>query len=331
MVVAETSGSNTLTYQGLFSGSEKAGSPFNARRRAPVDLVRSPGRRLAAAAAPADYNAVCLTGDAKNAVYDLGDLVTGSIDVWALDLASARPSRLPFNPSTDFYPVCSRSGDNVIFASLRECPPNLFRVSLAAPGSERSVLRSPVPKIATDWSRDGKLLVYTAINPKTNSDVEVVPLAGGRPWVVAATVAEESNARLSPDGRWIAYNSNESGGFEVYVQPFPPTGVKWQVSKGGGQQAQWRHDGAELFYITPDRKRPASSSRPVPISSSARRGWRWNAHHGLGPIELWNQLCRGRRRTAFPHQYRIRRRPSDHARAQLAGRGRQTSAVISRG
>jgi dipeptidyl aminopeptidase/acylaminoacyl peptidase len=127
-------------------------------------------------------------------------------------------------------------------------------VSLAAPGSERSVLRSPVPKIATDWSRDGKLLVYTGINPKTNSDVEVVPLAGGPRWVVAATVAEESNARLSPDGRWIAYNSNESGGFEVYVQPFPPTGVKWQVSKGGGQQAQWRQDGAELFYITPDRK-----------------------------------------------------------------------------
>jgi eukaryotic-like serine/threonine-protein kinase len=255
VVVAEDVGFNALTYQGLFSGSDNGELAFqHTTPGSQLVWFDRQGKRLAAAAAAADYNAVCLTADEKHAVYDLADPVTGSIDVWALDLASARPSRLTFNPATDFYPVCSRSGDDVLFASLREGPPNLFRVSLAAPGSERSVLRSPVPKIATDWSRDGKLLVYTAINPKTNSDVEVVPLAGGRPWVVAATVAEESNARLSPDGRWIAYNSNESGGFEVYVQPFPPTGVKWQVSKGGGQQAQWRHDGAELFYITPDRK-----------------------------------------------------------------------------
>jgi Tol biopolymer transport system component/tRNA A-37 threonylcarbamoyl transferase component Bud32 len=255
VVVAEDVGFNALTYQGLFSGSENGELTFqHTTPGSQLIWFDRQGGRPVAAAAPADYNAVCLTADEKKAVYDLADPVTGSIDVWALDLASARPSRLTFNPSTDFYPVCSPSGEDVMFASLREGPPNLFRVSLAAPGSERIVLRSPVPKIATDWSRDGKLLVYTVINRKTNSDIEVVPLAGGPPHVVVATVAEESNARLSPDGRWIAYNSNENGGFEVYVQPFPTTGAKWQVSKGGGQQPQWRRDGAELFYITPDRK-----------------------------------------------------------------------------
>ena len=79
-------------------------------------------------------------------------------------------------------------------------------------------------------------------------------MSGGPPRVVVATAADERNARLSPDARWIAYNSNESGSFEVYVQPFPTTGAKWQVSKGGGQQPQWRRDGRELFYIASDRK-----------------------------------------------------------------------------
>jgi dipeptidyl aminopeptidase/acylaminoacyl peptidase len=255
VVVAEDVGFNALTYQALFSGSENGELAFqHTTPGSQLMWFDRQGGRAVAAASPADYNSVCLTADGKKAVYDLADPVTGSIDVWALDLASARPSRLTFNPATDFYPVCSPSGEDVVFASLREGPPNLFRVGLAAPGSEHSVVRSPVPKIATDWSRDGKLLVYTVINRKTNSDIEVVPVAGGPPQVVMATVAEETNARLSPDGRWIAYNSNENGGFEIYVQPFPTTGAKWQVSKGGGQQPQWRRDGAELFYVTPERK-----------------------------------------------------------------------------
>ena len=188
-------------------------------------------------------------------MYDLADPVTGSIDVWALDLASARPSRLTFNPSTDFYPVCSPSGEDVVFASLREGPPNLFRVSLAAPGSERSVLRSPVPKIANG-------LVPRRQAAGLHRDQSKDELGHRGRSIVGRAVAGDGghgaptrrNARLSPDGRWIAYVSNESGGFEVYVQPFPTTGGKWQVSKGGGQQPQWRRDGAELFYITPDRK-----------------------------------------------------------------------------
>ena len=255
VVVAEDVGFNPITYQGLFSGSGNGELAFqHTTPGSQLIWFDRQGKRLAVAAAAADYNAVCLTADDKKAVYDVADPVTGSIDIWALDLATSRPSRLTFNPATDFYPVCSSSGEDVVFASLREGPPNLFRVSLAAPGSERSVLRSPVPKIATDWSRDGKLLVYTSINPKTHADIEVVPLAGGPPRVVIATEAEETTARLSHDGRWIAYNSNESGGSEVYVQPFPTTGVKWQMSKGGGQQPQWRRDGAELFYITPEGK-----------------------------------------------------------------------------
>ena len=116
------------------------------------------------------------------------------------------------------------------------------------------MLVSPLPKIASDWSRDGRSIVYSVLHQRTSWDIEVMPIAGGPSQVFAATPAEERNARLSPDGHWMAYISNESGAFEVYVQPFPPTGAKWQISKGGGHQPQWRHDGRELFYIAPDRK-----------------------------------------------------------------------------
>ena len=253
--IAENVAFNALTYQGLFSGSANGELAYqHSTPGSQLIWFDRLGKQLAAAAAPADYNAICLTADEKRVVYDLADPITGAIDIWALDLASARPSRLTFDPATDFYPVCSSSGEDVAFASLREGPPNLFRVGLAAPGTEQAVLRSPVPKIPTDWSRDGQLLVYTGLNPKTNADIEVVPWSGKPARAVVSTAAEERNGRLSPDGRWIAYVSNESSAFEIYVQPFPTTGAKWQVSKNGGQQPQWRRDGRELFYVAPDRK-----------------------------------------------------------------------------
>jgi hypothetical protein len=82
----------------------------------------------------------------------------------------------------------------------------------------------------------------------------VVPATGGEATTVVATRAEERNGRVSPDGRWIAYVSNESGAYEVYVQAFPAGGAKWLVSTGGGHQPQWRSDGRELFYLSPARK-----------------------------------------------------------------------------
>ena len=253
--IVEDAGFNALTYQGLFSVSSNGALAYQ-RSTPGSQLVwfDRQGKRLGAAAPAADYNTVCLTSDEKRIVYDLADPVSGSIDLWALDLGGDRPSRLTFNPAVDFYPVCSPSGQDIVFGSLREGAPNLFRLMISAPGSEKAVLRSPAPKIPTDWSRDGRLLVYNVANQKTGWDIEIMTLSGGPPQVVAATPAEELNGRLSPDGRWIAYTSNESGRFEVYVQPFPATGAKWQVSKGGGQQPQWRRDGRELFYIAPDKK-----------------------------------------------------------------------------
>ena len=212
------------------------------------------GARERALASPGDYGALCLTADDRRVVYDLADPASGSTDLWVADVAGSPSTRLTFDPLLIGSPVCSPWGQQIVFASLREGFSNLFALLIAAPGSETALIRSAAPKIASDWSRDGQLLVYSELNPKTGWNIFVSPAAGGEPRVFLATQADEIDGHLSPDGRWMAYASGESGIFEVYVQPFPPTGAKWQISKGGGAQSQWRRDGRELYYVTPDKK-----------------------------------------------------------------------------
>jgi dipeptidyl aminopeptidase/acylaminoacyl peptidase len=253
--IAEDVGFNAQTYQAQFSVSDNAVLAYE-RSTPGAQFVwfDREGKRLGTVGPPADHNTICLMADDTRIVFDQAEPVSGNIDIWAADVSGDDPSRLTFNSAVDFYPVCSPSGPDAFFASLRDGPPNLYRLLMTAPGSEKQILNTPVPKIPTDWSRDGRFLVFTELNRETNADVEVLPLAGGPVQKIVATPADESGARLSPDGRFIAYTSNESGSFEIYVQPFPTTGTKWQVSKGGGQQAQWRRDGRELFYIAPDKK-----------------------------------------------------------------------------
>lgn len=192
---------------GLFSASDNGVIAYQRQTSRSSQLVwfDREGKRLGAAAPAADYNSVCLSGDERRIVYDLADPVSGSIDLWALDVGGDRPSRLTFNAAVDFYPVCSPSGQDVVFASLRDGPPNLYRLLTTAPGTEKALLNSPVPKIPTDWSRDGRLLVFMALNQKTSADIEVVPLASGPPQTVMATAANEHDGRLSPDGSELFY------------------------------------------------------------------------------------------------------------------------------
>jgi eukaryotic-like serine/threonine-protein kinase len=122
-------------------------------------------------------------------------------------------------------------------------------------GSDEPLLKSSDPKAPTDWSFDGRLLLYQAQHPKTKSDLWIVPLEGDRkPVPVLQTEFNETNGQFSPDGHWIAYQSDESTRPEVYVQGFPTSSGKFQVSTDGGRSPRWRRDGKELFYLSPDRK-----------------------------------------------------------------------------
>ena len=130
---------------------------------------------------------------------------------------------------------------------------NLYQKPSNGAGSEELLVESPQVKTANDWSADGRFILYESVDPKTGSDLWVLPLDEDRkPRVFLKTEFDERDGQFSPDGRWVAYRSDESGRLETYVRPFPGPGAQWQVSTAGGIAPRWRPDGKELYYIAPD-------------------------------------------------------------------------------
>jgi Tol biopolymer transport system component len=129
----------------------------------------------------------------------------------------------------------------------------LYEVKANGAGTEKVLLKTNFPKNPSGWSSDGRLLFYDTIHPQTGGDIWALPLFGKpEPYPVVRTAADEHYGTPSPDGRWLAYISNETGPYEVYVEAFPATGFRRQVSTLGGFEPQWRLDGRELFYRATD-------------------------------------------------------------------------------
>jgi Tol biopolymer transport system component len=160
-------------------------------------------------------------------------------------------------------PVWSPDGLNIIFASSREEETiNLYQKVASGVKDEVLLLKSAYPKYPTSWSSDGRFLLYTERDPKTGADLWVLPLRGeSKPMPFLNTKSNESDGHFSPDMRWVAYVSDESGSNEIYVRGSPQAsgasseaGGKWQVSVGGGMGPRWRRDGKELYYRALDGK-----------------------------------------------------------------------------
>jgi Tol biopolymer transport system component len=255
-VVRDRVGFNAMTYQGLFSASNE-GTLISvpATPAGQLTWFDSHGRRVGPAALPAQYITLCVTGDGRHVVYDVADRETANLDLWSLPTSpGGTPSRLTFEAEVDFYPVCAPEGGDVAFSSLRGGIPNLFRLSLSAPGSETLILRSPTPKIPTDWSRQGGALIFSELDAGRNWNVKRVPIGGSDTTVLLGTDQDERAGRLSPDGRWLAFLSFETGRGQIYVQPMPATGARWQVTQNGGKHPQWSASGRELYYVSPEMK-----------------------------------------------------------------------------
>jgi Tol biopolymer transport system component/tRNA A-37 threonylcarbamoyl transferase component Bud32 len=174
---------------------------------------------------------------------------SGGGDIWLFDLARNTPTRFTFSEARDSNPIWSPDGQRIAFASDRDGAKGLYVKSTGGATPEELLLKNESPIFPSDWSSDGKYIVYTEEHPKTKADIWVVPVSGERKPVAAVqTPFAESGGQLSPDGRWIAYESTESGTFEVYVQSFPAAGNKWKISSNGGYRPQWRRNGKELFY-----------------------------------------------------------------------------------
>jgi dipeptidyl aminopeptidase/acylaminoacyl peptidase len=191
-------------------------------------------------------------------------------DLWLWDVARAMLTRLTFDPLNDLYPAWMPDSRRLVFSSERSGQRNLFAQSTDGTGAVDQLVESPNQQSATSVSPDGSRLVFTENAPKspTGNDVMQLRLDGSREIVpLVQTAFIERNAEVSPDGRWLAYEANDTGVFEIYVRPFPAVaGGRWQVSGGGGRQPLWARNGAELFYLD-----PAGALLRVGVEKSA--GW----------------------------------------------------------
>ncbi len=226
------------------------------------------GKRIGTIAAPGLYFQPALAPDEKRIAVQLFDSARGTSDIWLIELSRSVASRFTLDPVGALDPVWSPDGRQIAFSSGREGLPNLYRKLFG--GAEELLFKSNNTKNLSDWSSDGRFIVFQNLAPKTNWDLWLLPLFGDRrPTLYLETPFNEGQGQLSPDMRWMAYTSDESGANEVYVQPFPVSGNKWRISTHGGSQPKWRKDGKELFYIAADRKLMAT---PVKAGSTFEAG-----------------------------------------------------------
>ena len=175
----------------------------------------------------------------------------GSVrDIWLIDLVRGTTSRFTFDAAIHQYPVFSPDGQQVLFVSDRSGSNDLYMRAANGVGEEKLLLKKADG--VSDWSTDGKTVLYAVGNP---FEVWALPMTGDKkPYPLVNQKFRYIRAKFSPDGRWFAYTSNESGRDEIYVQTFPPSGGKSQVSVNGGAYAYWRRDGKEIIFGTGDRK-----------------------------------------------------------------------------
>jgi eukaryotic-like serine/threonine-protein kinase len=201
------------------------------------------------------YNSVAISPDGQRAAVGMLDADGRNGDIWLLDLSRPSKSRLTFDPHSDGDPIWSPDGSQLVFFSNRgvNARLNLFLSTASAAGVDQLLLKSDSDDIPSSWSRDGQSILFTRYG-NMHASVWLMPLSGDRqPKPLFESPAFDQGAgSFSPNGRFIAYRSNESGRWEVYVRSFPLSGDKVMVSSSGGALPLWRDDGKELFYLTQD-------------------------------------------------------------------------------
>lgn len=221
------------------------------------------GRRLGALGRPGNYGPARISHDAARVA--VNRVVSGgeTADLWILDAKSGAATQFTSGVTHEGSPAWSPDDSRLVFFSNPSGHFDLYEKLLRG-GPEEPLVRTDMEKYASDWSPDGRYILYGNINPNTNSDVWVLPASGDRkPFPYLQTVSSEGYAVFSPDGKWVAYQSDESGKAEVYVERFPrPEGAsakRWQISVAGGGLPKWRRDGKELYYISAEGRLMAAA------------------------------------------------------------------------
>jgi Tol biopolymer transport system component len=251
------------------------------------------GRPTGTVARPGQYTNAALSPDGSRVAVSWNVGTPPNRDVWVLDANSGAATRVTTDAGVDASPIFSADGNDVVYSSQRGGPYQMYRRRVHGDAPEELLLKSDVATIATDWSRDGRFVLYTRGTAATGLDVWALPLTGAHePFPVVRGSGADDNAVFSPDGRWVAFQTNESGRNEIVVRPFSApnsaagAAAAIQVSEAGGTQPLWRGD--EVFFFAPDGSVMAAAIRssaaglaaetpvklfPAPVSLVIRRSY----------------------------------------------------------
>jgi serine/threonine-protein kinase len=205
-----------------------------------------------------------------------GSRVTAAItgqdtQIWLYDLARETLTRVTFEGNVNLNAVWTPDGKRIAFNSSKEGPLSLFWQRADGSGGLERLTTSQYPHVPMSWSPDGQLLAFVEVNPTTGYDIWVLRLSDRKAQPFLRTPFNESTPRFSPDGRWLAYVSDESGRYEVYVQPYPGPGGKWQISTEGGTEPTWNPNGRELFFRNGDKMMAVSTAAQSGFTASKPR------------------------------------------------------------
>ena len=256
LISANLQGSFSVSETGVVAYYSGQGSRINTQ----LSWFDRQGNKVGTIGDPGNFVKPVISPDGRMLAVDQLDPRSGAYGIWQYDLARGSSTRVTFDSRQDGYPVWSPDGASVVYAGNQGGHFQLFRKELGSAQKDVVLLESALDKFPSDFSRDGNYLIFYQIDPVTKYDLWALPMTGDRkPFPLLQSGYNEHRATLSPDGKWLAYGSDETGQDEIYVVSFPVLGRKWKVSVGGGSRPVWRRDGKELFYIAPDRKLMASS------------------------------------------------------------------------
>ena len=216
------------------------------------------GRQLGTFGSPEQVGAINLSLSPDDSRVVANRTLGGQTDVWLLD--GTRQTRLTHTSGRNMtrLPLWSHDGGRVAFESVRSSSVALATLSASGNGVEEVLVESPLAKIPNDWSPDGRSLIYYVPDPTTGTDLWVLPLDTRQPRIFFQTDANELWAQFSPDGRWVAFQSNSTGRYEIYVRPFEADTGPVPISTGGGVYPRWSRDGRELYFVAPDARMMAA-------------------------------------------------------------------------